>query len=72
MKTILEATFQAPLLIVMTGSSSFDLLGKSLQTLHGVTRRIFIPPFSLVDFWLMQYPKDIHLVEKPKDGVNYG
>ena len=64
MKTILEATFQAPLLIVMTGSSSFDLLGKSLQTLHGVTRRIFIPPFSLVDFWLMQYPKDIHLVEK--------
>lgn len=64
MKTILEATFQAPLLIVMTGSSSFDLLGKSLQTLHGVTRRIFIPPFSLVDFWLMEYPHDIGLVEK--------
>lgn len=64
MKTILEATFQAPLLIVMTGSSSFDLIGKSLQTLHGVTRRIFVPPFSLVDFWLMEYPKDIYLVEK--------
>ncbi len=64
MKTILEATFPAPLLIVMTGSSSFDLLGKSLHTLHGVTRRIFIPPFSLVDFWLMEYTQDTNLVEQ--------
>ncbi|MBI5413614.1 ATP-binding protein [Candidatus Peregrinibacteria bacterium] len=64
MKTILEATFSAPLLVMMTGSSSFDLISKSLQTLHGVTRRIFMPPFSLVDFWLMEYPEDIDFVEK--------
>lgn len=67
MKIILESTFQAPLLIVMTGSSSFDLIGKSLQTLHGVIRRIFVPPFSLVDFWLMQYPQDIDLVKKTEE-----
>lgn len=67
MKSILEIPFTMPLLVVMSGSSSFNLLGQSLESLFGLHRKIFIPPFSLGDFWLMNYDKDRTWIKKIED-----
>lgn len=64
MKSILEIPFTAPLLVVMSGSSSFNLLGESLESLFGLHRKIFVPPFSLSDFWLMEYKKDLSWIKE--------
>ena len=57
----------SPISVVITGSSSFDLLGQALLALHGVVRHIAIPPFSFTDLWRMKYPDDVALIDQISD-----
>lgn len=54
----------SPIYVVITGSSSFDLLGQALLALHGVVRHISIPPFSFTDLWRMNHPEDISIIDQ--------
>jgi predicted AAA+ superfamily ATPase len=57
----------SPIKVIITGSSSFDLLGQALLILHGVVRHIAIPPFSFTDLWRMKHPNDVDLIDQIMD-----